>query len=275
MAYQSKTKIFGIPLICISGDEPAFGFIAIGQFAYGFFTVAQFGVGVIFGIGQFMVGLFTVAQFSVGIIMSLGQFSLGWYSIGMIAIGYHGLHGLGYHYLNGSYLDFILKGWGAFKSTFIFFLQYSVLVYVINLAYKLVFFTFNKDSHKKSEVEIKKSYKKRIIFFVSSMLVVWIFLDTYYGNRIYNEIEYQVIRERGMPALGTVLGLEDLNTTVGEDSIYLIKVLVTPLEENITPYEAELTSVITEKEDIDIGDNIEIRYRPGKLKDIAWVRDRL
>ena len=273
MAYQSKIKIFGIPLICISGDEPAFGFIAIGQFAYGFFTLAQFGVGIIFGIGQFMAGLFTIAQFSVGIIMSLGQFSLGWYSIGMLAIGYHGIHGMGFHYINGSYLNFIIRGWGAFKNSFIFLLQYAGLVYVANLVYKLVFFTFNKDSHNKEDEEIKKSHKKRIIFFVCSLLAAWIFLDTYYGNRIFNETEYQVIRERGMPALGTVMELEDLNTKVGEDSIYLVKVLVTPLEENITPYEAELTSVITEKENLNIGASINLRYLPGRLKEIAWVRD--
>jgi hypothetical protein len=275
MAFKSKTKIFGLPLVCISGTEPAYGIIAIGQVAYGFFTIAQFGVGIIFGIGQFMAGFFTIAQFSVGLIMSVGQFSLGWYSIGMIAIGYHGIHGLGYHFLNGSYIDFIFKGWGAFKNTFIFFLQYTVLVYIVNLAYKLVFFTFNKDSHNKEEEEIKKSYKRRMIFLVCSMLVIWIFLDTYYGNRIYNECEYSVIREKGMPAIGTVLGLEDLNTSVDENSIYRIKVLVTPLEENITPYEAELNSVITEDEDIKIGDSIELRYRPEKLKDVAWLKDGL
>lgn len=272
MAYTSKTKIFGVPLISISGTEPAFGIIAVGQVAYGFFTIAQFGVGIIFGIGQFMAGLFTVAQFSVGIIMSIGQFSLGWYSIGMMAFGYHGLHGLGFHFLNGSYLDFIFKGWGASKNTFLFFLQYTGLIYVVNLVYKLIFFTFNKDSHNKEEEDIKKANKKRIIFFICSMLVIWIFLDTYYGNRIYNEVEYEAIREKGLPALGTILKFENLNTTVGNDSIYSVIVLVTPLEENITPYEAELNLIISEDKELNIGDNIELRYRPGKLKDIAWVK---
>ena len=68
--YKSKTTILGYPLVHVSFKYrpnrvpvPAFGVIAVGQFACGILTLSQFGIGVV-SIGQFTVATFALAQFA-------------------------------------------------------------------------------------------------------------------------------------------------------------------------------------------------------------------
>ena len=94
MAWETETKIFGLPLFSIGGK--ARGIIAIGAYASGFLSIcwigrgvitfAQFGYGVVF-IGQFGLGIFSVAQFAAGYFI-LGQFALGLiFAMGQFALG--------------------------------------------------------------------------------------------------------------------------------------------------------------------------------------------
>ena len=89
MAWNSKTKIKGVPLV--SAGFYAEGFIAIGfsgvgvitiaQFGIGFISITQFGIGVI-SIAQFSAGIFAIGQIAAGIIFSLGAVALGFISVG-------------------------------------------------------------------------------------------------------------------------------------------------------------------------------------------------
>ena len=96
MAWESKTKIFGLPLVSAGGN--ACGVFAFGFMGTGIFTIAQFGTGIIaitqFGVGivsisQFGAGFFTVGQFALGLIFGFGQFALGFISVGLKAVGYY------------------------------------------------------------------------------------------------------------------------------------------------------------------------------------------
>ena len=132
MIYKSKTKIFGLPLIHITGvNEDAIGFIAIGQRAYGIIAIGQFGIGILFGLGQFMTGFFCIAQFSLGPIMSIGQFGIGWYSIGMFAVGYEGLHMIGYHFIKNNFLSKYIADWDIFIYNFIYLIIFTSLAILI------------------------------------------------------------------------------------------------------------------------------------------------
>jgi DNA-directed RNA polymerase subunit RPC12/RpoP len=111
MAWETKTKIGGLPLISI-GAAPlgviaigvngagilyigwiGGGFISITQFGVGFISIAQMGVGV-FSLGQLAVGIFTLGQLALGLVYSIGQAALGF-----IAVGYGG--SCGYYEFEG------------------------------------------------------------------------------------------------------------------------------------------------------------------------------
>lgn len=89
MAWESKTKIAGIPLVAF-GFAPV-GIIAIGFSGAGVIVIAQFGVGVftlcqfsfaIFGLMQIGAGVFVMGQLVAGIILAVGQAALGFIALG-------------------------------------------------------------------------------------------------------------------------------------------------------------------------------------------------
>lgn len=109
---ETKTKLFGMPLIALGVNERGFisigvnarGFIAIGwiarggiviaQFGYGAIAVTQFGFGII-SLSQFGFGLVSVAQFGLGLLLAVGQGALGFIANGLGAKGYYALSGPG------------------------------------------------------------------------------------------------------------------------------------------------------------------------------------
>ncbi len=109
---ETKTKIFGMPLLSIGVSPRAFvaigvsprGFIAIGWIGRGVITIAQFGYGIIavtqFGFGllslsQFGFGLIAVGQFALGLVLAVGQGALGFIANGISATGYYAMPGPG------------------------------------------------------------------------------------------------------------------------------------------------------------------------------------
>jgi hypothetical protein len=102
MAWNSKTKIFGLPLVSAGFAAQgvfAFGFagrgiFVIAQFGYGIFAITQFGFGVI-SISQFGFGFLVAGQFALGLIFALGQFALGFIATGINAGGYYRISGSG------------------------------------------------------------------------------------------------------------------------------------------------------------------------------------
>jgi hypothetical protein len=101
MAYESKIRIFGMPLLSVG--FVAKGFISIGFSGIGVITIAQFGVGII-SITQFGVGLISIAQFSAGG-FTVGQFAFGLlFAFGMFAIGFASIDcgtAWGYYFAEG------------------------------------------------------------------------------------------------------------------------------------------------------------------------------
>ncbi len=105
MAWETKTKIGGLPLVAIGSDPLGViaigangagiiyigwiggGIISISQFGVGFICIAQMGVGV-FTLGQLAVGIFSLGQLALGLVYSMGQAALGF-----IAVGYGGACG--------------------------------------------------------------------------------------------------------------------------------------------------------------------------------------
>jgi RNA polymerase sigma factor (sigma-70 family) len=88
--YQSKIKLFGIPLVHVNSgrDENgrasrAVGWVAIGDFAYGLIACGGFSVGVV-SLGGAAVGIF-----------SFGGAVLGGLAMGGLGVGYYVLAGLG------------------------------------------------------------------------------------------------------------------------------------------------------------------------------------
>ncbi len=113
---QTKTKIFGMPLVSIG--FAAKGFIAIGFAGRGVITIAQFGIGVIsitqFGFGiisvsQFGIGYITVAQGALGLVLAIGQGALGFIADGHSAFGYYFRKGPGVWKELPLLLDAVLK----------------------------------------------------------------------------------------------------------------------------------------------------------------------
>ncbi len=94
--WQSKIKIFGMPLISVGFFARGFiaigwsgaGVICIAQFGVGFISITQFGLGII-GLAQFIMGYFTVGQFSLGIIAAIGQKAVGFIALGQSPSGYY------------------------------------------------------------------------------------------------------------------------------------------------------------------------------------------
>ncbi len=98
MAWQSKTRIGGIPLVSVGGYARGFisiGFMGIGvinfsQFGMGIISFNQFGAGII-SIAQFGIGEIVIGQFAVGILAAVGQFALGFAVGGAAGFGYYDL----------------------------------------------------------------------------------------------------------------------------------------------------------------------------------------
>jgi len=77
--YISKTKLFGLPLVHISGKptmKPAKGIIAIGLTAVG-----------VVAIGTFSVGIISFGALSAGLLFAFGGLALGGFAVGGVAAG--------------------------------------------------------------------------------------------------------------------------------------------------------------------------------------------
>ena len=303
MIYKSKTKIFGLPLIHITGvTEDAIGFIAIGQRAYGIIAIGQFGIGIIFGLGQFMAGLFCMAQFSLGPIISIGQFGIGWYSIGMFAVGYEGLHMIGYHFIKNNFLSRYIADWEVFIFNFIYliiFVSLAVLfVFLFHVFHKFVFCgikdgilkiinasdfkdTFNKNNKVNDKfidsAEHKKPFKKKysyliiMIFIIISLFVVKRYLNISNISNAFNKTRYNKISKIGKPATGKILEINDMHITVNTYYTVKLKVKVFPQDNRIEPYEAELVTLVSRTNPFRIGESISIKYDPNDPKEIIWA----
>ncbi|MBN1409663.1 MAG: hypothetical protein JW969_02390 [Spirochaetales bacterium] len=282
MAYKSRITVFGIPLICVSGSEPAVGFIAIGQFAYGFFTLGQFGIGLIFGIGQFMGGFLSIAQFSFGPLLSIGQFSVGWYSIGMFSFGYEGLHMIGYHFLENNFLDGIIRDGDSIFDLLIRVVIFTVLTIFITIFLRSIYkgakrilkkilkaidTTGEKSAKKKSE-----SGKGKIIYntavLLAGMLLAWQIMNWAGMNQFFDEVKYERISMIGKGGTAEILEVKEPFLQLSEDEILLLVIMVYPTNTEITPYRAEMV-IPLDKKSPDPGMQIKIKYDPQNLSDIV------
>ena len=302
MSYKSKTKIFGLPFIHITGvNEDAIGFIAIGQRAYGIIAIGQFGVGILFGLGQFMAGFFCIAQFSLGPIMSIGQFGIGWYSIGMIAVGYEGLHMIGYHFVKNNFLAKYIKDWEVFIHNLISIIIFTGLVILLSfLVYVFRKFVFTgikngilkiinasdlkntltdykKNNNAPENPNTKKTPKKKysylftIILIIISLFIVNKFLGISNISKVFNKTRYKKITKIGEPATGKILEIKDMHITVNTYYIVKLKVEVFPQDNRIKPYEAELVTLVSRANPFRIGESISIKYDPDNPQEIIWT----
>ena len=301
MIYKSKIKIFGLPLIHITGvNEDAVGFIAVGQRAYGIIAFGQFGVGILLGVGQFMAGFFCIAQFSIGPIMSIGQFALGWYSIGMIAVGYEGLHMIGYHFVKNNFLAKYIKDWDVFINHLIYLIIFTSLACLFTFLFyifrKFVFagikngilkiinasdlkdtLTDYKKDNVDEEPKIKKSRKKKysyfitIIFIIISLFIANKFFDFKNIRKALNKTRYNKISKIGEPATGTILEINDMRITINTYYMVKLKVKVLPQDKRIIPYEAELVTLVSRANPFRIGESISIKYDPNDPQEIIWA----
>lgn len=93
--YESKRKLFGLPLLSINLGPPdsngnlryAKGIVAIGTKASGFIALGTLSVKGVFSIGFLGVGIITISVAGVGIV-SVSTFGLGIISVGIFAVGY-------------------------------------------------------------------------------------------------------------------------------------------------------------------------------------------
>lgn len=302
MIYKSKTKIFGLPLIHITGSyEDAIGFIAIGQRAYGIIAIGQFGIGILFGLGQFMAGLISIGQFSLGPIMSIGQFGLGWYSIGMFAVGFEGLHMIGYHFIKKNFLAKYIADWEVFINNLIYFIIFAslacLLVFLFYIFNNFVFNgikngilkiinasdfkdTFKNYNKKNNEInnytENKRPTKKKypyviiIIFIIISLFLIKKYLNVSNIGQAFNKTRYNKISKTGEPATGRILEINDMRITVNTYYMVKLKIEVLPHDNKIEPYEAELVTLVSRTNPFRIGESISIKYDPNNPKEIIW-----
>lgn len=88
--YQSKTKIFNLPLVHINigrGLKKAKGIIAIGNIAYGIFAIGIVSIGLL-TFGCVSLALVAIGAISTGLLLGIGSIAVGTIAIGAIAIGY-------------------------------------------------------------------------------------------------------------------------------------------------------------------------------------------
>ena len=92
-AYDSETRLFGLPLVSVrftrrgfpGRDGVAKGVIAIGNAAVGVVAIGAAGVGV-FSLGAFSVGVLSIGALAVGTV-SLGAIAVGILAFGSAAVG--------------------------------------------------------------------------------------------------------------------------------------------------------------------------------------------
>ncbi|MDY0209798.1 MAG: helix-turn-helix transcriptional regulator [Acholeplasma sp.] len=92
--YQSKKKLFGIPLvhILIGKNNKARGIIAIGLDAQGFIAIGMFSRGLL-SIGVLSLGLLSLGSIAFGL-LSLAAIAFGGIAVGAVAIGLLSIGGL-------------------------------------------------------------------------------------------------------------------------------------------------------------------------------------
>lgn len=282
MKYESKIKIFNLPLICISLGEPAVGFIAIGQFAYGFITIAQFGVGLIFAFGQFTAGAYSIAQFSFGPVMSIGQFAFGWYSIGMLAVGYKGLHMIGWHFINNNFLgplaaDMEIIGYN---------LIYLVVLICLVIAFYTVFgfaaaagvkATIRKISSKKENDDTGLFFNIEVIthtvFILLSFFLVAQFMN-YTGLSSYlDKGNYRYLEKYGKTAEAEVLDVKYPGVTINDDGVVKIRVKVLPGDRETDPFTAVISTMNNKAGYLRIEQRIKVKYNPNNPKKVILVNE--
>lgn len=89
--YTSKTKIMGVPLICVrfsnrlGRDGVAKGIIAIGNFAVGVVSIGAGSIGIL-SFGATAVGVLAVGALAAGI-AAWGAFAIGLFAFGATAVG--------------------------------------------------------------------------------------------------------------------------------------------------------------------------------------------
>lgn len=99
--YTSKTKIMGVPLVCVrfsnrlGRDGVAKGIIAIGNFAVGVISIGAGSIGILsFGatavgvlaVGALAAGIVAWGAFAIGV-LAFGPLAVGIYSAGVVAVG--------------------------------------------------------------------------------------------------------------------------------------------------------------------------------------------
>lgn len=98
--YESKTQLWGVPLIATNTDDQAFdrpalivlggpgvGVLCLGIGGFGLISIGALGGGLLFGLGQGACGLISVGQLSVGPVFALGQLAIGSAALGQGALG--------------------------------------------------------------------------------------------------------------------------------------------------------------------------------------------
>ncbi|MBI5250047.1 MAG: hypothetical protein HY912_11180 [Desulfomonile tiedjei] len=100
--WQSRSAVFGIPLICVTtGTDSrgrrrvAKGILAIGRYAVGGIAIGQFGLGVV-AIGQLSLGLFAFGQLALAALLGAGQVSGGLLAFGQAVFGLYGFGQIGW-----------------------------------------------------------------------------------------------------------------------------------------------------------------------------------
>jgi len=287
MTYRSKTKIFNIPLICISTDETAIGFIAIGQFAYGFFTLAQFGVGLIFGLGQFMGGAISIAQFSFGPVISIGQFALGWFSIGMIAFGFEGLHMLGYHFIKRNFLSALAGDWEVIGYNLLFVFVFLCLVLVFNMLFGFavtgltngVKTIINAMRNKKDDdqTESRSFLNIKVIvhtlFILSSFFIIWQFMNYTGISTALDKGGYKYTEKNGKPAEAEILEIKHPGVTINDDSVTVLILKVYPNDRETDPFKAKISTTDDYADYLHVEQRIKVKYNPKNPKKVILVNE--
>lgn len=119
--YESKTKLFNMPLIHINigfGVRRAKGIIAVGNIATGLLSIGLVSIGLIsigvlalgllFGFGVVALGFLSIGTIAVGF-LSIASISVGYFSIGAIGIGKYSIGALAY----GSSISYGAKAYGG------------------------------------------------------------------------------------------------------------------------------------------------------------------
>jgi hypothetical protein len=280
MSYKSKAVLFGLPLVHVSGGEPAVGFIAVGQIAYGFITIGQFGVGIIFGLGQFMAGAITIAQFSLGALFSVGQFSFGWHSLGFPAIGYEGVFGL--HFVERNFLSGFINLNGVIFAA-VFFLLFAALcagcVYLLKAGRTLLVrgSSATSDPHSKRKKINNENPRlspfqfAKVTVVMITMFAAWQILHADRIDRVLNEDKVVMLNEKGKEGTAVIQEVHIPFLQFAKAKTVLLNARVSPVNTEIDPYEAEI--IVSRDVDYSFreGMKIRVRYDPSRKGDVIFA----